>query len=159
MLIFVGQNWKTSIIRKKRNVWIIFLDSADEKWRLDLDSTGQKKLIRISSIQKIPVIPKIQSRYFRMSCNYRNNEKVKNVQNELLLFKVVYFDLQNPNLMSILVSLNRKPSIIRKNKEFPGLSRFSGFNFKKSTFGVQLLIKTHASKSYREQSDMFVSKF
>ena len=31
------------------------------------------------------------------------------------LLKVVYFDLQNQNLMSIFVRRNQKPSIIKKN--------------------------------------------
>ena len=44
-----------------------------------------------------------------MSCNYRNREKVKNIQNEgfflqfLKKFKIVYLDVKKSNLISIFV--------------------------------------------------------
>ena len=50
-----------------------------------------------------------------MSCKYRNKENVK--MSKIIfffLFKAVSHDLQNPNLMSIYVSRNRKPLIIQK---------------------------------------------
>ena len=48
----------------------------------------KKNLKSISSIRKIPAIPKIQGEWFGMSCNNnRNREKVKNVHNEVI-FKI-----------------------------------------------------------------------
>ena len=130
MFIFVGRNWKTSIIRNNYSLII-------ERFRIratEVDNGFQfyrikKSIIRISSIQYIPINPKYQDRLFRLSCNYRNREKVKNVQNDGFTKKiksmknVVYFDVKISNQMSIFVDRDRKPSIIRE-KKFPDYREF-----------------------------------
>ena len=62
-----------------------------------------------------------------MSCIYCNKKRLKSFKMNyfFLLFKVVYFDLQNQNLMSISVNRNRKPSIIRKAGIFQIIEGFS----------------------------------
>ena len=56
-----------------------------------------------------------------MPCNYRNKEKVKNVQNGGFHYsiQVRVIDLQNLNTMYIFVVGGRKTSIIRKNRFYP----------------------------------------
>ena len=119
--IFVGQNRKPSVIRKKTKFSGLsgVSGAGRQKWTSDLDSTGQKKTWIVSHQSRKFLL----SRKFRVnnnefvSCNYLNREKVKNVQNGsffCILFKVVYFDLQNSNPMSIFVGRDRKTSISRK---------------------------------------------
>ena len=82
-----------------------------------------------------------------MSSNYYcNKEKNENIQNEvfyfLFLFKVVYFDMQNPNLMNISVNRNRRSSIIQKTGIFRIIKSFRIQFTKKSTSVAQLLINS-----------------
>ena len=55
----------------------------------------------------------------------------------------MYFDMQNPNLMSISVGQNRKPSIIRKIRIFRIMKDFRIEFTKKYTSAVHLLIKSY----------------
>ena len=90
-------------------------------------------LLCILLIQKIPAIQKIWGSYVILNVmqmiqllEERVRVKIKNIQNEGLfsyIFKVVYFDLQNSNPMSIFVTfvesaLSRKPQFIWKNRFF-----------------------------------------
>ena len=67
------------------------------------------------------------SRKFRVdnfecnACNYRNKEKVKEIWNKVFFLffiqgRLLYWNLQNPNLMSFFVGRDWKTSIIRKNR-------------------------------------------
>ena len=66
MSIFVGQNQKPSIIREKHIFVADYrgfpIPVHENAWIPDLDTAGQKLLNNISSIKKIPAIPKIQGR-------------------------------------------------------------------------------------------------
>ena len=119
--IFVGWNRKSSIFQKKKkknlNFQIIgnfpcWMTKMDTEF---LDSAGQKINSSIYSIRKILEIPKYQNWYFRMSYNYHNSKKIKNVQNNsfaIFYINVVYFDEQNSNPKFIFVSCDKKTSII-----------------------------------------------
>ena len=114
---------KTSIIRKNRDFpdyWRC-LNSADKNGHWISIQQVKKTTNNYLFKQVNSRYPQIRSRYFRVSCNYCNKGKVDNVQMNYfkILFKVVYLDLQNPNLMSISVSQNQKLSIIQKTRNFP----------------------------------------
>ena len=65
-----------------------------------------------------------------MSYNYRSKEKVKNVQNKVIyLFKVLYYNVQNSNLMPFSITWNMKPGLYYpEQKTFSGLWRVLEIN-------------------------------